>query len=540
MKTRININPLFLFLCGSLALTSVILLTTGPFPFTHTHFTRTTQTAEKSILFPREGTISKKQTITLIDSRKTLWYSLDGGDSYTEASSALDLHELRNASIIEKTTSIRWHHPEGDFPILWSIPVIVKDHEKKTVSDPLILTYLDSTLADGKVISLSIKNSDLFDEQKGIMVYGESSWIDSGFYKEWWYRSANFSERGSAWERPANMKYFEDGKLRFEHDCGLRISGNATRYFPQKSLRLYATDSEGEATFDYPFWGKEGIKKSGSLLLRNGGNDNTRTMFADLLMHRISRNSNVLTLEGEPVSVYINGNYWGVYEIRERIDEHTIAEKTDVKSKDVTILDAPNGTLKAGEEKDRDEFLALVAEIKKSTLDPEKVFKRASEKINMQSFIDYIILETFFANPDWPENNCTWYKTEKHKWSWILYDLDLGLSYKEENLKANVFDRLASGHTVTADLFNALRRSQSFMNDLRQNVKKMLETQLSERNIRHVFDELLKEYEPHMLLEIKRWHSITSISAWKKDANANLDFLILRRELYQQQIDALK
>src|SRR5690606_9703765 len=124
-------------------------------------------------------------------------------------------------------------------------------------------------------------NKDLFDWEEGIMNYGASSTANPFFHVDWWYRPANFANRGSNSERKVFFQFFEEGKLLFEQACKMKISGNTTRYFPQKSMKIYPVEPKVEDKMAYPFWGEFGNEKSESLLLRNGGNDNMKTLFAD-------------------------------------------------------------------------------------------------------------------------------------------------------------------------------------------------------------------------------------------------------------------
>ncbi len=536
---KIKVDPLFVVLTGLLFAIYFVVQTFG-LTFNETTFVVDPDLdLKKSLAFPDNSLISETSGIEVVDPRLNMLVSMNGGDTYSNYGKAVKLDQFENVPIDYVPTSIRWRHPAGDFPKLKSIIVQLENSEDQKKSEPQVYTYFDESLSTGKLISLSIKNSDLFDEMKGIMIYGASSWIDSGFYKGWWYRSANFSQRGAEWEREVNFQYFEKGDLKLNQNCGIRISGNATRYFPQKSLRLYARKTYGKEEFVYPFWDKSGTEKSTSLLLRNGGNDNTRTMFADLLMHRISRSTNVLVLEGFPVPVFINGNYWGVYELRERIDPKLIASKTDFKEDEITILDAPNGVLKDGDEKHQIEFNQLIEQLRKNLKSDTDSYDLISSSIDLGSFTDYIILEAFYANPDWPQNNCTWYRSKDSKWKWILYDMDLALSFRDGNLNSNIFEVLNQGETVTSVLYKSLIQNEIFKNDLKKRTDQLLETVLSEANIRAIFYALFNEYEPLMDLQIRRWRSIANLKQWKSDSLKNLEFLLERREVLKSQVSSL-
>jgi len=258
----------------------------------------------KIIDAPVQGAFFETDSIRSFNPGFEVYYSLNGGDTFLNAGKTLNFEKTSNHKIIYKSTAIRWRHPKGEFSEIWSLVLKLRNEQTKIETKNEVLTYFNKNTTSLPIVSLSVKESDLFDELKGMMVYGERSWNDEEFYKDWWYRSANFRERGIYWERKVNFQYFEEGIQKVDQDCGLRISGNATRYFPQKSMRVYAREMYGEDKIDFPFWGEDGNKKATSILLRNSGNDNTGSLFADLLIHNICRGSEVLVQSGKPVSVY--------------------------------------------------------------------------------------------------------------------------------------------------------------------------------------------------------------------------------------------
>jgi hypothetical protein len=368
---------------------------------------------------------------------------------------------------------------------------------------------------------------------------------DSGFYKAWWYRSANFANRGNDWAKKVMVHYFDKGELKAEFPSQLRISGNATRYFPQKSMKFYPLDSlERKDKLNFPFWGEARNKKSESFLLRNGGNDNSKTLFADLLMHRLAKNANLLVLEGFPVSVFINGNYWGIYNLRERLDAYFIAKREGKKEGDVTILYCEvyghESLLKEGDLKHKLAFDSLISDLpKKGELDKE-VYDRIKDQISIKSFIDYIIFETFYANGDWLHNNTTWFKAKNGQWKWILNDLDCGLAYQGKNqVELNMFKILSKSDAITARMFNALLTKKKFKKKFKKRVFEILATDLSEIKIKETFASLKKQYQADIYLQINRWRSIHSVDEWEKNCANNLTFLLERRISYLKHVEEL-
>ncbi|MBD3635800.1 MAG: CotH kinase family protein [Crocinitomicaceae bacterium] len=469
-------------------------------------------------------------------------YSLDGGDHYIHSGTQkLYAEHLQNADLMRYPTSIRWRGPCRNFPEALSLSVRLK--KEGEYSSQKVYNYYDTEQCTKNVAFINIPESDLFDWNKGLMIYGKASEQDEGFNKMWWYRSANFVQRGIDWERRANFQYFEDGKLELDQDVGFRISGNASRYFPQKSFRLYARGMYDKKKFKYRFWGDYESKKHESLLFRNSGNDNEKTMFADAFIHDISRELNVAVQAAVPVTVFINGNYWGIYNLRQRVEAYTIAKKEDVKTSEVTILycevDGNEAKLKDGSEEVQEQYQNMIDELRNKEIDA-KTYKSLAEVINVGSFIDYIILETFFGNDDWSHNNTVWYKAGDKKWKWMINDMDVSMAYPgEHHLQINLFHRMKRISSLTAVLFNALSTNNEFLERFKTRAKEVLEHELSEQRLLSVFEKHKQRYQNDIHYQINRWRMIASIKEWEANCQKNTDFLVKRRSIYLKQIEEL-
>ncbi len=548
MLKKLGIDSLLLFLVLSIAFLWVAFPDIKEPLLNPKKYTISSLSVDDQVSYPIQG-VFLGGDITLNNSNLTLLYSMNGGDSYREApEQGLKIEELKNSEIIYKSTSIRWRHPKGDFPSLKNIVVKVRDESKLTESKPKVLTYFDLGLFSDGLVNITISQEDLFDWEKGLMIYGEESSHDEGFQKDWWYRAANFASRGPEWGRRVNVQFFRhiyNHSSLVEYPCEMKISGNATRYFPQKSLKFKVLDEQGKPTkvpsFDGPYDGRS-IEVS-SFLLRQGGNDNNRTMFADLLMHRLASNSEVAVLNGGPIPVFINGNYWGVYNKRQRIDPLLIAEYEDKKKKDITILYCEvygdRTILKDGSKREKARFDSLIQSLP-NEITEDADYKRVKEQVSIKSFIDYIIFETYYCNQDWLHNNTTWYKAESKKWKWILNDLDYSLAYPgTENVNANLFDKLKTRNSVTGQLFSSLISYPKFKERFQNRVDELLSTNLSEERVREQCRMLKKEYLEKIDLQIRRWRFIDSIEQWEKDCAENETFLLERRTIYQKQVQAL-
>ena len=151
------------------------------------------------------------------------------------------------------------------------------------------------------------------------------------------------------WERPVNIEFFESGG-----DPGLsavgaiRIQGEGSNGYPQKSIRIYAKNSDqSDTTFHYELFpgvenrvSEQPIVDYKNFILRNSGNDWHRTLFRDALMHSLVSHTAIDTQAYRPVIVFINGEYWGIHNLRQRIDEYYLSSKYGIDPDQITIMKA--------------------------------------------------------------------------------------------------------------------------------------------------------------------------------------------------------
>ncbi|MBK9593052.1 MAG: CotH kinase family protein [Crocinitomicaceae bacterium] len=493
---------------------------------------------QSMISFPDQGFIKSEDSVFAFNPEYDVFYSVDGGDCFFNGGSSFKLSDIENPNIIYIPGSYHWKRPIGTFPSGKNIVLYLKHKTRSIETETIYLTYFEKRESDLPVLSLTLNLEDLISEDQGLLVFGQESWSDEGFYKNWWNRNANFQRRGKQWERPAHVQYYEAGELKFEEDCGLKISGNATRGFPQKSFQLIARKTYGSEFLEYPFFGKSGNKKSRSLVIRNSGNDNTKTLFADLFMQTLARDSYVTTQTGHPLVVYINGNYWGIYNLRERIDPYYLSKQEDVKEEEITILEGLE--LKDGNQDEKEKFDDLIARLSTSVEFSDALMSEVQNEIDLNSFTDYIIFETYFANTDWPNNNSICFKSKEGKWKWILHDLDYGLAYLGESaVEKNLFEKLENSNSAVGILFGFLMKDQSYQELFVMRAEVVLNSMLSEKVITSVFENLSNQYRNEIGTQINRWRMIDSMEDWVSNCTKNLDFLINRRTFYLNQIEEL-
>src|SRR5699024_3586517 len=212
---------------------------------------------------------------------------------------------------------------------------------------------------------------------------------------------ANYREKGKSTEVLIHFNYFENGNEILNHNAGLRINGGYTRSFPNKSLRLYARDDYGKKNFKHDFFENYDLNKFNRLLLRNSGNDAEGVFFRDAFMHQMSKNLNFDIQESQPVAVFINGEYNGLRNMRERYDKKYFERIHDIPEDDLDFLE----NYLEVKEGDDEFYHEMMDFFNNNSLNDNTTFDQAITFLDPVNFTDYYLTNIYVANNDWPHNN---------------------------------------------------------------------------------------------------------------------------------------
>ncbi len=280
------------------------------------------------------------------------------------------------------------------------------------------------------VISLGITPSVLFDPETGLYVKGPNA-NDS----IWKLDGANFWSRK---EVKINTEFYEtDGDCKFNSISGFRLFGGMSRLFPQKSMTIIARDRYGKKRIRYPVFGKDGLNKYKFLVLRNSGSDWGRSHFRDALMLSLLDDWDIEKQDYRPSHVYLNGKYWGIYNIREKVNRHFIADHAEVNKDSIDLIEH-RITLKRGSTRHYRKMLNFLSS--NSLSEPEN-YAYIQSQMDVENFMNYQIAQIYFDNGDAGGNIKFWRpQTPNGRWRWILYDTDWGFglhrasAYKNNSL----------------------------------------------------------------------------------------------------------
>jgi hypothetical protein len=302
-------------------------------------------------------------------------------------------------------------------------------HEDGRQSIPLSHTYfIDETPTQLPVVSISITPDVLFHPFEGLFMLGASADDDN-----WKKPDANFWSKR---EISCNVEIFEsDGRCVYRNLSGFRLFGGMSRLFPQKSMAIVARGRYGEDRIEHRIFGEEGGKEFKFLVLRNSGSDFGKTHFRDALMTSLVEDWDIETQDYRPSHVYLNGRYWGIYNIREKINRYFIADHYKQLDNDSIDIMEHRQTLKKGSSL---HYRALLRYLETHDLSDPANFAYVESQMEVDNFLNYQIAQIYFDNQDAGGNIRYWRpQREDGRWRWILYDTDWGFGLHEREAYTN-------------------------------------------------------------------------------------------------------
>ena len=378
---------------------------------------------------------------------------------------------------------------------------------------PVTATYIMKTYYTLPVVALTIEPEVLWNNETGMFaagLYEDGRPIDLTAYKGIPFRNPTpvYRLHGKV-RKPAYAEMFEqggDGAL-FSQGITMGLIGQYSLDMPQKSLKLVSKAGLGEKYFNAKIFEDRPFDQYKSLVLRVSGNDAVWTRLTDGLQSRLINqieDTTVINQAWKPVVVYINGHYWGHFNLRERVSRYFAAQHEGLPLENADTLTMIEGDSKPyfGSNKD---WRTMIAKIKtldtKNNLDDLKYIQ---DSIDVDNLMDYLIIQMFFANTD--SGNIRSYKVPDGKWRWILFDMDYGLFAARNNGVRNMLNPKGHGSNDDMDnkLFIKLLENDQMRDKFLHRFGELFQFFTTERMLAQL-DECYNLLKPEMRLHWERW-----------------------------------
>ncbi len=367
---------------------------------------------------------------------------------------------------------------------------------------------------------------NLWDYNTGIYVLGPNADSVSPYF------GANFWQD---WQKPATIEYFDKGKNKiFSADAEFEIYGNYSRYKPQKSFEIKLSDRFGTSELIYPFLtDKPYVTEYDRFVLRNAGTDWNVVHFRDALMQRIMKNTHSGYVGAEPVVLFLNGAFWGVYQFNEKHNQNWVKSNYGFEEDEINYIEIEGQNVIVNEGSD-DSFIDLYTYATSAAPTSTDFYQEMDEDLDLKNFADYFIAETYYNNGDWlgewTNNIKIWKpKIEGGKWKYMLIDTDYGFGLKgtvnDNRLQmARYPSSPAPNHN--SEIFDALLDNPVFKNYFINRYADLMNTIYLPVNVENVMRQFKDSMAFDMVAHFAKWGSDTT--RWNGRIETMMNFATLR------------
>lgn len=374
-------------------------------------------------------------------------------------------------------------------------------------------TFITSNTHSLPIVTLVTEPDNFFNEQQGIYVYGP----DENYEDELPFFGANFWQD---WERDIHFSFYEEtGELGVALDAGVKIFGAWSRANNQRSFSIFARGRYGFGKLKYPLFPELDYDSFESIVLRNAGNDWTVSNMRDVMATSLMDGSGLETQAYRPAAVYLNAEYWGFYNIREKVNEHFLDDKIDVDKSEINLLVA-NGEVSEGS---NDSYNELIGYIRDNSLAIQDNFDYVANQIDIDNLITYLVAQIYFDNWDWPGNNMKFWNSPSTKWRWILYDTDFAFgpwnpsAYNKDTLSFALEDNGPGWPNPpwATLLFRKLVENSQFRNQFINQFADEFNSRFRADSVTQHIDAIANRMEPEMENHFQRWGDGKTVSDWQ-------------------------
>ncbi|MBQ3754247.1 MAG: CotH kinase family protein [Prevotella sp.] len=325
---------------------------------------------------------------------------------------------------------------------------------------------------------------------------------------------------GHGWTRPASIELIGGPQ---NHDlsttCGLRLHGGHGRLAeknPKHSFRLVFKEKYGPKTLQYPVFGDDEPSKFDQLVVRcHFGNawqhwsesNRTKAQYSrDVWARRMQRRISGLGVNALYVHLFLNGMYWGLYNMAERVDEqfgkdHLGGKKSDI---DVVKIEEDGGNHIEAAEGTLDAWEQMVETATRAATD-ESAYQQLDTLLNVDAFIDYMLINQYGGNTDWDHHN--WYAIRRRGedsqgFRFLCWDTEIIFESARENVLSK-----NNGNAFPTGIFQNLLRNDDFARRYLRRAKELLAKDglLGEQSVVEVWDSLYNTISGAIYAEAARW-----------------------------------
>ena len=300
------------------------------------------------------------------------------------------------------------------------------------------------------------------------------------------------------YEIPGVLTLYENGEEKFSNACGVQMKGWTSLHLPKKSLGVYFRGKYGDGEVNQDLFGN-GVSEYSSLSIR-AGQDYTFTVVRNELFQKLCAEcfDDVLTQNGKYCALYINGQYWGLYCLKENVNEQYFAS---LKGIDEDTVLTGKGQVDYG--------IGLREAIEysyRNDMSVDENYEQFCSMFNIESLIGWIVMEGYSGNSD-TVNNIRYFSSPEYddgRWQLCYYDLDWGFTYFDFAFSNVIGGAGNPGYQMT-EMIKGLLRNEQFRERFLTVFSELIKTNLSNENVLAEFDDLIWTVEDEVSKDREKW-----------------------------------
>ncbi|HEX9252993.1 MAG TPA: CotH kinase family protein, partial [Ignavibacteriaceae bacterium] len=392
-------------------------------------------------------------------------------------------------------------------------------------------TYFINETTDLPVFSLVTDPANFFSDTSGIYVAGTNGII------------ANCSTQprnwNQDWERPVSLEFFEfDKSLAFKVSTGVKINGGCSRLYPEKSLAFYFRGEYGDDKLRYRLFDDIPVYEYNNFILRSSAQDWWRTMFRDGMVQTLIEQGMKIDYQNyRPSILFINGEYWGIHNIREKLNEHYVYYHHGVNKDNIDLIEISKGIV--ANSGDVAAYNEMINFLSTNNMANPANYEYIKSIVDVDEYIDYQIAEIYAANGDWPGSNMKLWRERVagSKWRWMIYDLDFTFGGNAQGL-ATTNTLVQATATNGPDwpnppwstlMLRMMLNNPDFKNEFIQRMAAHINTTFEPNHVLAVIDSMAQNIASEIPRHKERWpQSISFGDSWQELIDIMRNFAIDR------------
>lgn len=426
----------------------------------------------------KAGIYNDVESISLeIQANGTVYYTLDGSVPSTNSS------RYTGPILLSKTTVVRSINVESG----------------KIVSPVTTASYIINENHSLPVMSVSMNPSDFRAVQS-------NSWSD--------LEVASYAE------------FYEDGNS-FSIPCGFKLFGGSTRGMAKKSFALKFKKKYGEASLHYQVFDNRDFSIFNTLVLRSGSQDSENAFLRDILTTSLMEDSEAEVQSYKSMVLYINGQYWGVYNIREKVDDEFLSNHYNVDGSIGNIV-RTDYNVSLGSAND---YQSIVNYVSTHDMSVKSNYEYVKTKVNINSLIDFWVGEIYTTNNDIINSRTFSHPDiDNGKLHFIFYDLDYSMYFPMNNYYTFMTNPEGmSDFKVPTVFMRNMFKSSEFKKDFVERLSWNLKNIWNEEHILKRLEEIYQNLYPEMERNQIRWGM--TLKDWTDSVEVIRDY-VRKREGY--------